>query len=145
MTGTTLAAGTRGIVASMAMTGMRRMTKGLGLVREAPPDEIADEGAVVSRLIRFIPVENRGEAIEFAHWVFGGAAGAVFGALIEPKVRSRWAGPIYGLAIWALFETGAVPLLGLEETKERSVPQRLAIAADHLLYGAILTPPTRRT
>ncbi len=33
----------RGVVAAMAMTGMRRVTTGLGLVRVAPPESIAKQ------------------------------------------------------------------------------------------------------
>jgi hypothetical protein len=35
----------RGTVAAMAMTGMRRVSVGLGLVEETPPEELVEEGA----------------------------------------------------------------------------------------------------
>jgi hypothetical protein len=136
----------RGIVAAMAMTGMRRVTKGVGLVHEAPPETIAERGAIVGRLMRRVPAENRDEVIELAHWAYGALGGAAFGALPHRLVRFRWAGPVYGLAIWALFETGLVPLLGLEDEKrKRSAVERVAIAADHVLYGAVVAGRPRGT
>jgi hypothetical protein len=126
----------RGVVAAMAMTGMRRMTTGLGLVREVPPEEIFERG--VPGLLAEIPVERRDEAIELAHWAFGAAAGAAF-ALAPRRVReARWAGPAYGLAIWALFEAVAAPALGLRRPRERPTSERAALAADHVLYGLVV-------
>ncbi len=133
-----LRAAARGVVAAMAMTGMRRMTTGLGLVEEPPPEEMAKRGAVVSQLLDRLPPDNRDEAIELAHWTYGAFAGAIFGAVWRSGVRSRWAGPAYGLAIWTLFETGLVPLLGLEHARERNAVQRITVAADHVLYGLVV-------
>jgi hypothetical protein len=128
----------RGILAAMAMTGMRRVTKGFGLVHEAPPEDIAERGAITSRLIRRVPSDFRDEVIELVHWTYGGLGGAAFGALPRSLARLPWAGPAYGLAVWAAFETVLVPLLGLEDERERTTVERLAIAADHVLYGAVV-------
>ena len=128
----------RGVIASMAMTGMRRVTTGFGLVEQPPPEEIADQAPGVSKLFDRIPPERRDEAIELAHWAFGGFAGALFGLVVPEGTRTRWVGPAYGLAIWALFETGLVPFLGLEHARERTVVSRVLVASDHVLYGAIV-------
>lgn len=40
-----VAAAIRGTVAAMAMTGMRRVSLGLGLVEETPPEELVEDGA----------------------------------------------------------------------------------------------------
>lgn len=109
----------------MAMTGMRRLTTSLGLVAQPPPE-------------RVLPA-RREETVELARWLFGAAFGAAFGALVRPRVRSRWAGPAYGLAIWAGFETVVAPLLGPGRPGDRTAVSRLAVAADHLLYGVVLT------
>jgi hypothetical protein len=55
------------------------------------------------------------------------------------RSRRRWAGPIYGLLIWLGFELGLAPLLGLREARERRLVERAALAADHLLYGLVLS------
>ena len=113
----------------MAMTGMRRMTTALGLVWRPPPE-------------RVLPGQPP-EAVELAHWLFGAAAGAIFAALVRPRLRARWAGPAYGVAIWAAFETVAAPLLQAARPEERSLVSRLAIAADHVLYGVVLVAGER--
>ena len=115
----------RGAVAAMAMTGMRAVTKDLGLVRATPPEET-------------FPVRRRA-LVEVGHWAFGATAGAAYAALPERARRPRWSGPAYGLAIWAGFQAVA-PLTPRPEA-ERTVTERLAIAADHVLYGLILDPP----
>ncbi len=127
----------RGVFAAMAMTGMRRMTTGLGLVREPPPDAILRQG--FPSLFALIPVENRDEAIELAHWAYGGLAGAAFAALPRRLRRGSWAGPLYGVGIWAVFETGVVPLVfGPGFAARPRVRERLALAADHVLYGLVV-------
>jgi hypothetical protein len=130
----------RGVVGAMAMTGMRTLAKGLGVLRETPPEEIAGRGA--PRLLRRIPPEHRPEAVQLAHWLQGAAAGAAFGAL-PTSLRSRfWAGPAYGLAIWLVFEVVLTPLLGLR-TAERRAGERVVIAADHVLYGLVVAARPR--
>ncbi len=121
----------------MAMTGMRRVTKGLGLVGQAPPERVARQG--FPGLLARVPEQHRDEAIELAHWTFGAAAAAVFGALPAAVRRRAWGGPVYGLAIWVAFETAFAPLvLGVRFAKRPRIAERLAVAGDHVLYGAVL-------
>ena len=131
----------RGIVAAMAMTGMRRVTRGLGLVPEPPPEEIARQ---VPRLLARIPPERRDEAIELAHWAYGAAGGAAFGALPEAMRRAAWSGPAWGIAAWTLFERVVAPVFGLRPARQRPVGERLAVLGDHLLYGVVVAGRSRR-
>ena len=117
----------RGAIASMAMTGMRVLTVSLGLVGQPPPQQLAGG-------------QSRGRrraAVELAHWAVGAAGGAGYGALPAAWRARPWTGPLYGLAIWTGFEATA-PLMGLPHPEGRGLSQRLAIAADHTLYGFIL-------
>ncbi len=137
----------RGAIAAMAMTGMRSLTTRLGLVRRTPPYEIAEHG--VPGLFAAVPPDRRDEAIELAHWGYGAGAGAAFG-LLPASLRARsWAGPAYGIAIWAVFELIVAPALRLPRTRERRLGDRVGTAADHLLYGAVLVgwprPPADRS
>ena len=124
-------AGMRGAIASMAMTGMRVVTVSLGLVSQAPPQQLAGETS-----------GRRRAAVELAHWGFGAVAAAGFGALPSTWRNRPWTGPLYGLAIWTGFEASA-PLLGLPHAEPGRLGERAAIAADHALYGFILDE-TRR-
>lgn len=135
------ASATRGVVAAMAMTGMRRMTTGLGLLQTPPPEQVAREG--VPHLFGRVPPEFRDEAIELLHWGVGGAGGALYGLLPDAARRRRLVGVAYGLAIWVGFEAAVAPLLGIDTPRRRwGISDRLAIAADHVLYGLILSGGT---
>jgi hypothetical protein len=123
----------------MAMTGMRRLTTGLGLLEQPPPQAMAEQAPGFSALIDRVPPDRRDEVVELAHWAYGAAGGAIYGALMPARLRrTRWAGPAYGLAVWAAFEAGIAPLLGVEHARQRTVATRLMGAADHVLYGAVV-------
>ena len=136
-----LHAGLRGAIAAMAMTGMRAFTVDLGIVEQSPPEAIFKQRA--RGLIRRVPRGRRRSAVELAHWGYGAAGGAVFGLLPESTRRRAWAGPLYGLAVWVGFEVGIAPALGLTQASTLRLAERAALAADHLLYGLVLSE-TRR-
>jgi hypothetical protein len=54
---------------------------------------------------------------------------------------------VYGLVVWLGFELGIAPALGLSQAKRVRPVDRLALAADHVLYGLVLsaTRPTGRS
>lgn len=70
----------RGGVASMAMTGMRQMTKGFGLVEQTPPDAIVKQRAsgllVRSPRLAFLVAKRETALIELAHWFYGAVGGS---------------------------------------------------------------------
>jgi hypothetical protein len=127
----------RGAIAAAAMTGMRAFTVDLGLVDQTPPQAIARQRA--QGLLRRVPRGRRRAAIELAHWAYGAGGGAAFATLPERLRRRAWAGPVYGFVLWAGFELGVAPALGLMEGQKRRLPERLALATDHLLYGLVLS------
>jgi hypothetical protein len=131
-------AAVRGAIAAMAMTGMRAFTVDLGIVQQTPPQAMVRQRA--RGLIRRVPRKRRRAAIELAHWGYGAVGGAAFG-LLPRSVRQqrRWLGPIYGLVLWLGFEAALAPVLGLSQAKELRVVERAALAADHLLYGLVLS------
>jgi hypothetical protein len=134
-----------GTVGAMAMTGMRVITTELGLVEQTPPQALARQRARgVRALLQRAPRKQRRGLIEAAHWAFGAGGGAAFGALPRPMRRQSWAGPAYGLVVWLGFELGIAPALGLSQAKRARPVDRLALAADHVLYGLVLSA-TRRS
>ena len=135
-------AGARGAIAAMAMTGMRTFTVDLGIVEQTPPHAIVKQMA--RGWIRRVPRGGRVGAIELAHWGYGAAGGAAFGMLPDRVRLAPWAGPAYGLLIWVGFEAGIAPVLGLSQARKLRLAERLALAADHLLYGLILSEIRRR-
>jgi hypothetical protein len=135
-------AGVRGVIAAMAMTGMRTLTGNLGLVERPPPHAIIRQRA--ASLLRRVPRRRRSSAIELAHWSYGAGGGVAFALLPEPVRRQPWAGPIYGLVLWLGFEAGLAPALGLEQAGKLRPTERLALGVDHLLYGLVLSEIRRR-
>jgi hypothetical protein len=126
----------------MAMTGMRRLTTSLGIVEQPPPEAIFKQKA--RGLIALVPKDRRPAVVELAHWTYGAGGGAVFGTLPEHLRRRAWAGPIYGFLVWIGFEVGIAPVLGLKQAKKVMLAQRVGLAADHLLYGLVLSEMRRR-
>lgn len=120
------------------------MTTELGLLEQTPPEAVSRQRARGLRaLLRRAPRRQRRGLVETAHWAFGAGGGAAFGVLPRTVRRRRWAGPIYGLVVWLGFESGLAPALGLSQSKRLRPVDRLALAADHLLYGVVLSEPRR--
>ena len=135
-------AGVRGAVAAMAMTGMRAFTQDMGFVEQTPPKALFKERAAGLR--RRVPRTKRRAVVELAHWGYGGVGGVGFGVLPDDLRRQPWAGPAYGLALWAGFELGIAPALGLTQAGKLRLVERVALAADHVLYGFVLSETRRR-
>jgi hypothetical protein len=127
----------RGAIAAAAMTGMRAFTVDVGLVDQTPPQAIARQRA--KGLLRRVPRGRRRAAIELAHWSYGAVGGAAFVLLPDDMRRTAWAGPAYGLLVWVGFELCLAPVLGLKRAKQQRGVERAALAADHLLYGLVLS------
>lgn len=133
---------TRGVVAAMAMSALRQVTTGLGLVEQTPPDAILKQRAfgllVRSPKLAYFVAKRQRALVELAHWGYGAGGGVAFALLPRELLRSDWSGPGYGLATWAVFELSIAPVLGLEQATKIRAVERLMFAADHVLYGVLL-------
>jgi hypothetical protein len=83
-------------------------------------------------------------AVELLHWSYGAGGGAAFAALPSELRNRPWAGPLYGVVVWGGFELAIAPLLDLDQAKRVRPLDRLALIADHLLYGFVLSETRRR-
>jgi hypothetical protein len=129
-------AGARGLVAAMAMTGIRTVTAAVGPHEKSPPEAIVDEHA--PRPVQELPSRHREALTELAHWGYGAAGGVAFG-MLPRRIRTHIsAGPLYGLALWLTFEVGIAPALGVEHARQRQALWRTVIAFDHVLYGVMV-------
>src|SRR5690242_7989956 len=91
-------AGARGLVAAMAMTGIRTVTAAIGPHEKSPPEAIVEKHA--PRWVLDMPDRKRESLTELLLWTYGAAGGAAFG-LLPGRVRAcPVTGPLYGLAIW---------------------------------------------
>lgn len=129
-------AGARGLVAALAMSGLRTVTGSLGLMRRTPPEQVVELSA--PRMMRKLPTGGRTALVEGAHCVYGVAGGVVY-ALLPERIRQQWwAGPCYGVAVWLVFEAAIAPVLGLRHPERRKLLARAALVADHALYGVVV-------
>ena len=111
--------------------------------RRMPPREIVDR--TIERAADATGEDanlDRGDRIALttiAHFAFGAAAGAVYGAAVGSRRTSALTGIAYGLAVWALAYGVGLPSLGLhpaatDDTKDRNE----VLIASHVVWGATL-------
>jgi len=131
----------RGVVAAMAMTGVRAFTINIGLVDEPPPRAILRQKS--RWRFHVSDKRNRRAFQELMHWGYGAVGGAGFAALPAGVRRQPWFGPLYGVGVWLGFEAVQAPLLGLKQAKALRPLERVTLAVDHLVYGFVLSE-TRR-
>jgi hypothetical protein len=128
----------RGIVGAMAMSGLRNLMRDAGLMDEEPPRALVKRFRPLSRVR---PTGPSRVNVELVHWGVGAGGGVVFAALPEALRARPWVGPVYGIAIWLSFDAMIAPALGVRHAESRPVGQRIALAADHTLYGLVLAEP----
>jgi putative membrane protein len=111
--------------------------------RRMPPREIVDRTVEKAAEVTGEDVELDGDdriaLTTFAHFAFGTAAGAVYGAVVGSRRASVVTGLAYGLAVWALAYGVGLPSLGLhpaatEDTQDRNE----VLIASHAVWGAVL-------
>jgi hypothetical protein len=128
----------RGAIGAMAMSGMRLLTKNLGLLRETPPEAIAKKRRVTG-LARHIPKRRRAAFVVLFHWAVGAGGGVAF-RLLPDRIRNQpWAGPAHGLVVLLPYELVVSPALGLGHWKRQDTSEHVSLLVDHLLYGLVLS------
>ena len=127
--------GARGVIAAMAMSGLRQATTSLGLVEQTPPEQALKQTAPA--LFYRVPVNRRPALVELIHWSYGAAGGVLFGMLPRRFRRNAWIGPAYGFAFWAVFEATIAPKLGVDRGRQ-GLGEQLALLVDHTLYGMVV-------
>ncbi|WP_285567479.1 hypothetical protein [Actinoallomurus iriomotensis] len=132
----TVRAGVRGLIAAMAMSGMRDFTANIGLLEKSPPEVIVERHA--PRKVKRLAAEHRSAIIELAHWGYGTVGGAAFGLLPRRWRADPRIGPLYGLVVWLAFELGIGPLLGVQYREQRRLAHRAMLAVDHMMYGTVV-------
>ena len=107
-----------------------------GLMGRQPPEAIVRQAGALT------VGEPRGRLADVlaaaAHLGFGAATGAAY-ALLPPSGRPVLRGLAVGQAVYAVSYAGWVPALGALPPADRDRrPRQAAMAAAHLVYGAVL-------
>ena len=111
--------------------------------RQVPPREIVDRTIEkAADATGEDPNLDRGDRIALttiAHFAFGAAAGAVYGATVRSRRTSALIGMVYGLAVWALAYGVGLPSLGLHPAATDDTADRNEVLiASHVVWGATL-------
>ncbi|MFN2508570.1 MAG: DUF6789 family protein [Chthoniobacterales bacterium] len=105
-----------------------------------PPREITMKLAREAGVSHRMNSEVRSAATLLAHFGYGGAAGAVYGAIsdeIPSSSMSKGAG--FGLLLWAGSYLGLLPGAGILKTAtEHPARRNLLMIASHLVWGAAM-------
>ena len=132
----------RGVIGALAMSGMRAFAQDLGLIGKTPPEELAEKPP--EGVLQKLPENRRGAVVRLLHLGVGAAGGVGYGILPDLVRQKGWSGPMWGLAIWASYDAGVAPALGLAHGNPLPARERATFIADHLLYGHILAETRRR-
>ena len=86
-------------------------------------------------------------AAPLAHYAFGAATGAIYGAVTRADADAAFTrGATFGAAVWLLADEIAMPLLGLSRpTTERSFERHLQSLTTHLVFGTVAEAVRART
>ena len=103
-------------------------------------NELAAQTIAVWILGRRLTRSELSVAAPAAHFAFGAAVGAFYGALAERTNNNRrgLSGMELGSALWFSADEVAMPLFGLSEpTTKRPLEMHLQSFAAHMVYGAV--------
>ena len=106
--------------------------------RPLPPREVVEGVAVKTGVHRELDERDMQQLTIAAHFGYGAACGAVFGAVAPRSVPAAvTAGMMFGIGVWAGSYLGWLPALGVRQpaTEDPLARSGLMIAA-HVVWGA---------
>ena len=133
-----------GFVGGLAGSGAKMLAEKLFPPRtqgQTPPPVVLAESVAG----RPLPERDRELALQGIHWIFGGLAGAVYGALVEVEPSlGAWRGAAFGITLNRITHESVLPRLGLTAPPSRQPTQeRISEWVTHAAYG-VATDTVRR-
>lgn len=129
-----------GVLATLPMTAF--MTRAHAQLPPAQQEPLPPS-KITQRLEEVAHVDDKVDSPEHLaltmvnHFGYGGACGAIFGALLERPTTAK--GVAFGLAVWAGSYLGWLPALGLHRSaKHEPAPRNALMIAAHVVFGAAL-------
>ncbi len=129
-----------GLGATIVLSGLREVLRGLGLIYKTAPMQVVDrleESALIKDLS---PAAKQASSLA-AHFGYGTAAGAVFGILRGERCQPATelsVGVALGVLLWGVGWAGWLPILGVQRAPWHQRTSRVALLpiADHATFGA---------
>jgi len=124
-----------GAIATVPMTAVMRA---FDHPQELPPRVIAENAA--GGAMQDLDEETRDKISMTAHFSFGAAAGAGYGALAgQTGLPPAAEGALYGIALWGGSYLGVMPAAGLyQPATEDKASRTLMMIGAHVVWGATL-------
>ena len=113
--------------------------------RRMPPREVVDRAVDKTGEGEHVDGGDRLAMTTAAHFAFGAAAGALYGALAGSRGASPLNGIAFGLGVWAAAYGVGLPSLGLHASAANDTSDRNEVlVASHVVWGATLGALTQR-
>lgn len=108
--------------------------------RAIPPGEVTAHALEKIHLRRQLSDEGLKDAAVFAHFAYGGAAGAILAPFQRLIPLPGWlVGALYGLLVWAASYVGYLPALDLTRpARDEPAARHGMMIVAHLVWGSVL-------
>ena len=135
-----------GVVATVPMSLVVAAGSAAGPLRDPPPEQISATAAWKAGLRDDLTGASFSVAWMAGHLAYGGACGALYGALRPALPEDRVAaGLVWGGGVWAVSYGLLMPAMGLYPPPSRQDPARSAwMLVAHAVYGVALEIADRR-
>jgi hypothetical protein len=122
-----------GAVATVPMTGEFWLAHRARLIDELPPHK------AIRSATSDLDEPQLSLVAGIAHLMIGGAAGAIYGAVVPSRLRGALSGAAFGLAVWATGYEIVMPTATEMPPAHRDDRRRVGtIFVAHIVYGAAL-------
>lgn len=129
-----------GLLATVALSGLRGALTRAGLVQKTAPEQVVDRLDELGLLEGWSPADRNTLAVA-AHLVYGVGMGAAFGMLRRRRggtVEEATVGSALGLLAWGAGWATWLPLTGVHDPPwEQESPKVLLPVLDHAFFGAV--------
>jgi hypothetical protein len=128
-----------GLVATVALTGLRQAWSKMGLVFETAPMQVVDRAEELGLFDDLSPVGRR-VLMGCAHFAYGAGTGAAFGLLRREQgkpAEEAAVGSALGVLAWGAGWSSWLPLAGVDKAPwTQKTPRVLLPVVDHAVFGA---------
>lgn len=134
-----------GIIGALAMTGIRTLLVETGMVSEPLPHKVERRLAMQLGVNDRMSARSEDLLTQAQHLALGASFGIGYSLIRRRRELPFWAGPLYGLFVYAVNVAGLGPGLDLNRAPWRDDPPDVARQIFiHLIYGLVTAQSIRR-